>query len=213
MGSVHEVPNYIARVKLPDDVYFEWRPAQTGQSKTIQRWKRDCDLLLKEHQENPFDARTLFYLAQTYQCLGDWENAHIFYEKRSRINGWDEENYMALYRLGNVAWHRITKDRQDACPDLVTYYLKAFAMRPQRAEPLIQIAWYYLSKKQMHMAYLFAARAVQIPYPEKDILFIDKSLYDYTRYNILSKCAWAIGEYEVGKDAIRKALGSDYFLT
>ncbi len=212
VGCVHEVPNHVTRVKLPDDIYFEWRPTQKGQSKTAWRWQRDRDLLLKEYEKNPFDARTLFYLAQTYECLSDWENAHIFYEKRSFINGWDEENYMTLYRLGNVAWHRIAKDSQGLCPDLVTYYLKAFAMRPQRAEPLIQIAWYYLSKKNMHVAYLFAARAVQIPYPENDILLVDKSLYDFMRYNILSKCAWSIGEYEVSKEAMRKILDSDYFL-
>lgn len=206
VGRVHEVPNQLSFSKLPDDVYFEWRPAQKGQAKTAERWKRDRDILLKHHQEEPNDGRTLFYLAQTYDCLGDYENAYTFYKKRLAIHGWDEENFMAQLRLGSVALNLMKKGDKDVCPDAVRQYLKAYSMRPQRAEPLIKIAQYYLEREEMYLAYIFALRAVQIPYPSKDVLFVEKYMYDFTRYDILGRCAWYVKEYEVGRQAILKAL-------
>ena len=37
--------------------------------------KKDIDVLLKEYEKNPQNLRTLFYLGQTYECLGDIKNA------------------------------------------------------------------------------------------------------------------------------------------
>jgi len=206
VGVVHEVLNHITTVKAPYDSYFEWGASKKGQEKTALRWLRDRDLLLKEYEKHPDDARTLFYLAQTYDNLDDIENAYMYYEKRLRIQGWDEENYMAMYRLGNVALAMIAQDDTHVCPLAVQHYLKAFSMRPHRAEPLIKIAQYYVNRSEMHLAFLFALRSVQIPYPTKDILFVDKYLYDFTRYDILGRCAWYVGEYAIGEWAVRKAL-------
>lgn len=47
------------------------------------KYTRDLDLLLKH---KPRNARTTFYLAQTYSCLGDTDNALAFYIKRMKMN-------------------------------------------------------------------------------------------------------------------------------
>jgi glycosyltransferase involved in cell wall biosynthesis len=217
VGAVHEVLNKLTIVNVPDECYFEWRPSRKGQVKSAQRWQRDRDLLLKSYEQNPCDARTLFYLAQTYECLGDWENAYIFYEKRAVIRGWDEENFMTQFRLGNVAEHlrdahdsatldRATHDGASSYPLAIRHYLEAFSLRPHRAEPLIKIADYYLKRDEMALAFLFAERAAKIPYPVKDRLFVEKYMYDFVRYDILGRCAWYVGEYEIGEWAVRQAL-------
>lgn len=206
VGAVHEVLNQLITVTLPSNVYFEWRPSQKGKEKSMQRWQRDRDLLLKSYAQNPLDVRTLFYLAQTYDCLGDWENAYTFYKKRAAIHGWDEENFMTRYRLGNVAQQIIIPEEVSICPLAIRHYLEAFALRPQRAEPLIKIAQYYIDKNEMQLAFLFAARAAQIPYPTQDILFVEKYMYDFVRYDLLGRCAWYVGEYERGEWAVRRAL-------
>lgn len=207
VGAVHETLNQLTYVTLPQDIYFEWRPAQQGIEKSKKRWERDRDLLLHEYEKNPHDPRTLFYLGQTYDCLGDWENAYTFYTKRAALRGWDEENFMTQFRLGTVAEKRSAKNDSNAiCPITISHYLQAYSLRPSRAEPLIKLAHYFLQKNNMHLAYLFAVRAVQIPYPEKDWLFIEKYMYDFTRYDILGRCAWYVQDYERGEWAVRKAL-------
>lgn len=206
VGLVHEVLNKLTHSTLPEDIYFEWRPTETGKEKSAQRWQRDRDLLVKSYAQNPSDVRTLFYLAQTYECLGDLENAYRFYKKRADIYGWDEENFMTRLRLGDVAQQLASKDPRTVCPLAIKHYLEAFALRPHRAEPLVKIAQYYIDNNQMHLAFLFAARAVQIPYPAHDVLFVEKYMYDFVRYDLLGRCAWYVGEYELGEWAIKQAL-------
>lgn len=69
------------------------------------------------------------------------------------------------------------------------YYLRAFTERPSRAEPLIRIAKHYLDEDNHHLSYIFALRAAHIPYPEQDILMVEKQLYESTRWELLSQCA------------------------
>lgn len=206
IGSVHEGLNQFTTATLPRDIYFEWRPRQEGIEKSAKRWLRDRDLLLKSYEQNPYDTHTLFYLGQTYDCLGDWENAYIFYKKRSEIRGWGEEDFITKFRLGNVALELASKDDASLCPLAIKHYLEAFACRPHRAEPLVKIAEYYLNRNEMHLSFLFAAHAAKIPYPSQDIGFVEKYMYDYVRYDILGRCAWYVGEYEIGEWAVRQAL-------
>jgi hypothetical protein len=55
-------------------------------------------------------------------------------------------------------------------------YLQAWGSRPQRAEPLYELARYYLEQKQFETACYFALQACQIKRPN-DILFVDDSVY------------------------------------
>ena len=79
-------------------------------------------------------------------------------------------------------------------------------MLPHRAEPLFRIACHYIRQNQHAIAYLFALRAAQVPYPYYNGLFIEKRVYDHLRYDILGQCALYVGEYEVGKAAVLRAM-------
>ena len=64
------------------------------------KYARDRDLLLAEMERDPEDARSAFYLAQSYFDLGDFANARRWYRRRSEMGGWDEEVYYSLLREG-----------------------------------------------------------------------------------------------------------------
>ncbi len=200
VGVVHEVLNCCSCEKVPDSSYVLWKPSAKGQEKSKQRWSRDRDLLLKDALENPENPRTAFYLAQTYDCLGDLENARLWYTKRCELLGWDEENFMARYRLACVY------ERMDDWKNALHYHLEAFNLRPSRIESLVHIASYYLRKQQIPLAFIFALAACQVPYPATDTLFIEKELYDYSRFDLLGIAAWYLGKFQMGKDAVKKAL-------
>ena len=213
VGVVYEVLKTVPTVTVPATTYFEWRACTTGRQKSAERWKRDKNLLLKKLEQDPYDSRTLFYLAQVYGGLGDWENAYASYKKRAAVGGWDEENFITLLRLGDTAQNlpslqeqSLTHGAPNVCPTAIRHYLEAYALRPTRAESLVRIAEYYLETKQMSLAFLFAAQAARIPYPERDILFVEKEKYTFARYNVLGIAAWYVQEYELGEWAVRKAL-------
>ena len=204
-GPVHEVLLPTSGEKTPPDIYFEYKPAETGRKSTRARWIRDCDILLKSFHENPQDSRTVFYLAQTYECLNDLHNAYIFYKIRSYQPGWDEENYETFFRLGRVA-HALSKTDENFTWNMAfDYFCTAFKMRPHRAEPLIAIAEHYWPDN-IPLCFLFAKRALDLPYPENEILFVNNDIYNYCRYEVISKSAWTVGEYELGEYATREAL-------
>lgn len=188
----------------PQDVFFEYPAKPVGIEISRKRWLRDKELLLKEHLLNPHDSRTVFYLAQTYECLGDADNAYYYYKKRTELKGFVEEDFMAHYRLGQIQERMITQDNQGSWPVALQHYLEAFSLRPTRAEPIIRIAAYYANHNLYDLAFLYAFIACNIKYPE-DILFVEKDLYVVKRYEILAKAAIHI-PLEIPRYVVQKAL-------
>ncbi|MBI2353073.1 glycosyltransferase [Candidatus Dependentiae bacterium] len=84
-GVVHEAINIAPMMRVPEDIYILWNPSADGCDKSYIRWQRDRDLLLKELEKNPHDTRNTFYLAQTYDCLNDLENAILWYKKSNFV--------------------------------------------------------------------------------------------------------------------------------
>jgi len=208
VGAVHEAPDKPSGEKVPHDIYFNWSPTNNGQAKSQERWKRDLEILLREYQKKSHDPRTVFYLAQTYLSLNDWKNSYKYYKERTLLYGWDEEDFIAWHQLGLVTQYLNTQEGIFSWDEALGYYLKAFSLRPHRAEPLIMIAYHYLQEKNMPLSYLFARRAAELPFPHDDLLFVMKNMYDFVRYEILSTCAWYVKDYELGKQAACKALAA-----
>lgn len=207
-GVVHEVVPQAVQVKVPASIYFDYLPATCGREKTLARFIRDRELLLKEYQNKPWCTRTLFYLARTCEDLGNLQEAYNFYKIRVNMVGWDEEDFMVRFRLAQTIKKLVLNaDNNDKYhwSEALEYYLQAYQMRPHRIEPLVEIADYYIAMGQMDLAFLFARRAVEFDYPVNDVLFIETYLYDYYRYEVLARCAWYINEFEIGEAAARKA--------
>ncbi len=192
-GVVHECVQTDNRTTVgPQRVHFTYPEKPKGMEASKKRWLRDRDLLMREHLKNPADSRTLFYLAQTFDCLGDFEKADYYYTKRTGLRGFVEEDYMAHYRLGYLTERLLIAQKTDiAWTTILKHYLDAFLMRPNRAEPLVRVAAYYINHNIYDLAFMYAYLACQIPYPT-DILFIEKDLYTL-RYEIFAKAALHVG--------------------
>ena len=207
VGAIHEYLNQPAHKTVPVTSYFKYQPSAQGFEKTAQRCHRDKMILLKELEQNPENSRTLFFLGQTYAILDDWKNAYIYYKKRAATKTFHHEETFATHlRLGDVAQQFFSCENKSIHPTALGHYLEAYALSPERAEPLIKIARYYLDLNQMHLAFLFAMQAVKIPQPSCDAFCFEKEKYTYTRYDTLGICAWYVQEYELGEWAVRKAL-------
>lgn len=215
-GVVHETIRSQCKSVLPDTIYFKYAPKEHGIAQSKKRYLRDFELLQKSLEQDPDELRSLFYLGQTCQFLDRWKDAIFYYQQRAD-KGKDsgevsEERYLALYRIGCAIQYIVFSDTNynDECnyrwEDALHYYLEAHQALPHRAEPLVRIAYYYLCNKQHALAYLFAHRAVMLPYSEHDFLFVERECYDFTRYDILGQAALYVGQYAEGKQAVLKAL-------
>lgn len=205
IGAVHECVDSYSMEKVPGDIWFEFRRSSQGNERSALRWKRDLEILKRAFKKNPKDSRTVFYLAQTYECLGKCKQAYKYYDLRVKLGGWQEEAFVAQLRMGQMAEHMEETAPTDWMVPLYNY-IKAFSMRPGRAEPLIAISKHFLEKGDHHTAFVFAQRACQIPYPQDDLLFVEKYFYDYIRWDVLGQCAWYVGYFDMGEDAVKNAL-------
>jgi glycosyltransferase involved in cell wall biosynthesis len=202
-GVVHEYPDCegpFNEERLQGDYYVESRRLG-ARSLDPQKYARDRDLLLEQVQRNPGDTRSVFYLAQSYYDLGDYANARDWYARRTEMGGWDEEVYLAVFRMAQAM-----SQLDMHWPDVQHAYLKAWEFRPTRAEALHAIAYRYRTDKRYRLGYLFAERAAQIPLPEHDKLFVGGDVYAWRALDEQAICASWIGKHSEAFAICRRLL-------
>jgi predicted GH43/DUF377 family glycosyl hydrolase len=138
------------------------------------RWDklmRDASLLKRDLAQNPQNARSVFYLAQTYRDMGKPDLAIRHYRRRVEMGGWDEEVFYANLQEGVL---------RAECGDdnAAAVLLEAWERRPSRAEPLYELARMHRQRGAFGSARMFADRGLEIPYPD-DLLFIHRWIYDW----------------------------------
>lgn len=137
-----------------------------------EKFQRDIELLTQGLIDEPNNSRYHFYLAQTYNNLGQYEKAISYYSKRIKFGGWEEEVFYSKLQIARCF------EALEKYKEAKIYYLEAFEYRPIRVEPLYYLIKLYNKLKEYNSAYLIAENSLKISYP-KDILFIDKSIYNY----------------------------------
>jgi hypothetical protein len=132
-------------VRVPDTMNIVLYQDRTqDDDKTSKRFHRDRELLLKDYSNNPKDTRTLFYLAQTCECLGNLEEALYYSKLRLELDGFIEEIFHSYMRCGNTSLAL-----SNSWEDSLSWYMKAYE-HSLRAEPLVKIADYYRHRASQH---------------------------------------------------------------
>lgn len=156
------------------------------------KFERDIKLLLKGLAEEPDNDRYMFYLAQSYYCIKEYEQSIKWYKKRIEKGGWEEEVWYSKYMIGEN--YREWGQWENA----LAWYLEAYQDNPARAEPLQRIASYYRLNGKNELAYLFAKLGSAIPFPKEQILFISHPVYQYQFDEEISIAAFYLGKKEEG---------------
>jgi hypothetical protein len=152
---------------------------------------QERDWLLAKVKRNPEDARSVFFLAETYFRMEDFDNARRWCERRVEMGACDEEVYWAMYRLAESM-----AELGEPWPDVQEAYLKAWEFRPTRAEALHAIAFRYRNEQDYELAYQFARRAAEIPFPEEE-LYVPRyaDVYAWRATDEQAVCASWIGRH------------------
>ncbi|MGH3967958.1 MAG: glycosyltransferase, partial [Mycobacterium sp.] len=123
------------------------------------------------------------------------------YERRVEMGGSDEEAYYAMYRLAESM-----SNLGEPWPDVEDALLKAWQIRPTRAEPLHAIAYRYRVEQRYKFAYLFAESAAKIPLPEEDRIFVSADIYAWRATDEQAVCASWIGKHAEAFTLCRRLL-------
>ncbi|MEL6107385.1 MAG: hypothetical protein AAFU85_15200, partial [Planctomycetota bacterium] len=122
------------------------------------------------------------------------------YRRRTEMGGWEEEVWYSYFQIAEL------QRKLDADEEMVVgAYLRAYAERPTRAEPLVCLARYLREKKRWASAKLFAAQAMAISKPN-DLLFLWNEAYSWRALDEYSVATYWLDEVGISADACRKLL-------
>jgi hypothetical protein len=203
-GAIHE---YLTSSKatfqdephVPHEVIL-YQDRTLDDDKTGKRFHRDKVLLLEEYASTAKTERTVYYLAQTFECLGEHDSAYKYYFERTRMVGYFEEKYNAFMRCGDIAREHLHKPFEE----YAGFYLEAYKFW-HRVEPLLHLATYYSSQQMWKLAFVFIDLACQCTKPVAN-LGIDEEAYSYSRWHQMGIIAYYVEEYQKGYLACCRAI-------
>jgi glycosyltransferase involved in cell wall biosynthesis len=167
-GVTHEY------VDLPGDcgqLQGVWYKDYASGSNRVDKFERDIRLLTAALEQEPESHRYWFYLAQSYRDAGRTAEAAATYARRAAMGGWVEEAWYA-----RMMEARCLRDLQDE-GGFLRQAIAAYNQRPQRAEPLYDMARYYRERGMNDASLLFSEPGLAIPRPAEDVLFLEDFVY------------------------------------
>lgn len=200
-GPVHNCLLHVGgsnQRQLRKDVWIIYHSGEGAKSHGLtseQKYLRDAKLLQDDLKQRPDNARSQFYLGQSFKHAGHLREAYAAYKRRVTMKGWIEETFMAQLEVGRVAIQLAEPEEV-----ILRELLAAYELRPTRAEPLYELARYFRLKKAYGRAYVFAKVAAQTARPN-DALFVAQEVYDWRALDELGVAAYWVGDYAEGKKA------------
>ena len=137
------------------------------------KFKRDIELLENALKQEPNNARYMFYLANSYKDIGNYEKAIYWYDKRIKQGGWDEEITCSYEYKG------ICQEKQGKYLQAIETWLRGFEYNPKRVECLYNAIRVLRKQGFYKTAYQLLLKAKTIPFPKDDILFVNKRIYEF----------------------------------
>lgn len=155
-----------------------------------EKYLKDAKILEKALIDDPYNAEYLFYLAQSYYNAKELKLALKTYEKRAKMEGWDQHTFWAKYQIP------LLQEKLEMDPQLIIKnYCEAFQYRPTRAEPICCLAQYFYTQKNYLLGYLLAQFGMKIP-PPNDFVYVEQWMYSYGLLAVLANCAFELGKYD-----------------
>ncbi|MER5427726.1 glycosyltransferase [Streptomyces sp. NPDC002588] len=166
------------------------------------KYLRDVQTLEEGLAKEPGNARYAFYLGQSLRDAGELERALEAYDRRATMDGSAEETYWA--RLWAA---RLAESLERPSAEVMDLYLRAYEIRPTRAEALGDLARLCRGGSRWPLAHMFARQAARIPFPKDDLL-VEYGWYEWQALDELAVSAYWVGEYEESKECCERLLES-----
>ncbi len=172
------------------------------------RWTLDTELLEGElrglsPEERRTRTRTVFYLAQSYECLGNNARAAELYAERVTMGGYADEAFLAQLRIARCQWRMGGREQ-----GVVQAYRAAHALDPERAEPTFELAQFYKAHGAWFSAHDEAQKAVAIRTPTTAKLFLHHEVYEWRARDLAAITAFRCGLFAESASLCQALLAS-----
>lgn len=179
--------------------------------RTYQRKQMDIELLNEMVEEEPDNPRHLYYLAQTYSLLQQYDKAADYFMQRVNHfkEGFIQEKVDACFELArlcnfklNIPWEK--------CEEL---YLKAHELDNTRPDSLYFIGLHYYAENNLTSAYNYLKRAFEIGYPAHTQYSLKPTISFYFVPKFLANVCYHNKDYILGKKACDLFFNSNKTIT
>jgi hypothetical protein len=196
-GKVHEYP------------VLHWLPFKTETKLNVihkthkhvteNRILRNIRILRKEVEEDPHNARALFYLANALKELGQYDEALDTYQKYLSRSYWKDERFLAQKYMGQI--YQWQKQHVKAIEEL----FKAILIDERWAEAYYYIGenYYYLGKYEMCIRWMQMAASMPVP---DSTMFKEMAIYRDLPYRYIFASYETLGNFEGATEYCELAL-------
>lgn len=160
-----------------------------NRSKDPLKYQKDAAILEKALEEDPTNARYMFYLAQSYRDAEDFPHALKKYADRVNMGEWDQEVFWSMLQIGKIQELLNMEEKT-----VLDSYWNSYLYRPSRIEPLYYITHFHRCKENYVAGYNAARRALTT-HESTDTLFVEQWIYDYGLMLEFSVCAYWCKQY------------------
>ena len=198
--KIHEVINDKDNVNIvipkEDAIIFDGR-FDYMEERTVKRKELDLTLLYEELQEDPTNSRTYYYLAQTYNIMGQYEKAYEFFLKRASIinSGFIQERIDSVFEAARIANYRLNKPWEE----FMDLYEKAYKIDESRPDAIYFMGINYYLTGKYKKAYEFFKKGFQIGYPSHCQYSLKPTLSFHFLPKFLTRVCYILDEYILGE--------------
>lgn len=129
----------------------------------------------------------------------DYINSLKYFLKYIEICDNNEEKYSSYIRLGDI-YVQLNKNFDE----IYNMYLNAYKLLEYRGEALHRICCLCRKYNKYDIAYEYSKKGTNLKYPENDLLFINKYIYDLGFWDELGISSYYIKEYQESYDCYLK---------
>lgn len=174
------------------------------EKRTYERKQFDLKLLFEELEVDPMNPRTLYYLAQTYNLLEDYEKAYYYFLKRAEFtnSGFLQERVDAVFEAARIANFKLNKP-WDEC---LALYEKCYKIDESRPEALYFIGIHYYLENDYKKAYPYLKKGFEVGYPTHCQYSLKPTLSFHFLPKFLAKICYDLEEYKMGE------IASEFFI-
>jgi len=225
--TIHEVitdKNNVNVTVPPDQAFIFDHRAQYMEDRTNNRKQFDLQLLFKEFEEDPNDPRALYYIAQTYGCIGDEINKAKYFELRVNhpVQGYVQEKIDACFELARTYNFKVNCETKELissdyklsdsmwkrCEEL---YMQAYELDQKRPDSLYFIGIHYYLKKEFSKSYPYFKKGLEIGYPLGSQYSLKPTLSFHFLPRFLAEVSYYMGDYQTGLKACELFLTSSTY--
>lgn len=201
--KIHEIIESNNNMLIPiDKAWINNLTSSYMNKRTTNRKTQDLAWLFEELEENPKDPRTLYYIAETYLCMNNYQKAYEWYTKRAFFHneGYKEEKYDAFYKRAvmadinlGISWEK--------CHQM---YLEAFEFEPLRPESLFMIGKHYADLNENSKAFFYIKNAFDIfQTPSIYNMNVKTEMYTFHIPRYLLPLCYMFNDYFTGEKVAR----------